>query len=168
MKDHLSKEQLNEWVLGKPASVTIPHMDSCAQCRHEAESLRQTLGLFRDSIHRTAAGYNLQWPTPERRERRVDSRFWVPRWAYAGTLAAILVVSVILLRVDSTRTSHQQIGSTVTTANEIELFVQIQADIGQDVPDALAPGELLVTEAQQAPSPAAVSSTGSTSGEKRR
>jgi hypothetical protein len=71
------------------------------------------------------------------------------RWAYAVSLAAILVVSVALLRIDRGRAPHPP----TPTLSEDEILQHIQTDVSTDVPSALAPGELLLAGAEETPAP---------------
>jgi len=147
MKGHLSEEQLSEWISGTVGSDVRRHLETCAICRREAEGLKQALGGFRDSIRATAEAYKAPWRAPAQSERPAWRRFMAQRWAYAVVMAAILVVSVILLRVDHRRASR----STAGTLGENEILMQVQADVDQTVPGALAPGELLLAGAEEAP-----------------
>ena len=149
MREHLSEEQLNHWILGQAGSDATEHLEACATCRREAEELKQALDGFHDSIHGMAEGYRLRWP-PVQPERSAWTRLVTERWGYAVALAAILVVSVFLLRFDHRRRPHPVAG----TIGESEILMQIQADVSEDVPSALEPGELLLAAGEQPPPPA--------------
>lgn len=147
MKEHLSEQQLNDWILGQAGSDAIGHMETCANCRREAEELKGALDGFQASIHGAAEGYRLIWHPPAQRERPVWSRVMTQRWAYAVALGAIFVMSVVLLRFD-----HRQRPHPVAHAiGESEILMQIQADVSDYVPSALEPGELLLAAGEQPP-----------------
>ena len=151
MKQHLSDEQFNQWVLGEAENAVGQHLETCEACRHEAEELKETLSGFRESIQAAAQRRKLTWREPA--QAPATRGFWAglmaQRWAFAGALAAIIAVVVVLLRVDYRRTPH----TTTGTVGEDEILMQIQTDVNQRVPSALAPGELLLKEAEEAPSP---------------
>jgi len=147
MKEHLSEEQLNHWILGQAESDATEHMEACAICRREAQKLKAALDGFHDSIHGMAEDYRLRWQPPVQPGRSAWSQLIAQRWAYAVALAAILVVSVVLLRFDHRRVPHP----VTATLSESEILMQIQADVSEDVPSALAPGELLVAGAEEPP-----------------
>ena len=146
MRDHLSEDRLNEWMLGKSEGETSRHLEACPRCRHKADELAQTLGLFRDSIYSAAAGHNTRWRAQAESERQVGARRITPQWAYAAIVATILVISVALLR-----THPRTIPSrTASTVSEDEILLQVQTDISQEVPDALSPGKVLLAQAEEA------------------
>jgi len=147
MNSHLTDEQLNEWILGQAGSDVTRHLDQCPACRHEGEELKQALDGFRDSIHQAAGDYRMRWWAPAEREHPAWSRLMAQPWAYAATVALILVVSVVLLRFDRRRSPHP----VAHTIGENEILMQIQADVSDDVPNALAPGELLLAAGEQPP-----------------
>jgi len=152
MNKHLSDEQLNQWILGEAETAASQHLETCEACQREAEDLKQALGGFRDSIQAAAEARRLTWREPAQAPagRSLGARFMAQRWAYAGALAAIVAVVVLLLRVDYRHTPHTPTG----TVGEDEILMQIQTDVGQTVPSALAPGELLLQGAEETPPPA--------------
>jgi len=150
MREHLSEEQLKDWILGQAGSAATQHLEACATCRREAEELKQALDGFHDSIHGMAENYRLRWQPPVEPERAVWSQLMAQRWAYAVALAAILVVSVALLRFDHRPRPHP----AAQALSESEVLMQIQADVSEDVPSALEPGELLLAAGEQPPPPA--------------
>lgn len=147
MREHLSEQQLNDWILGQAGSDATEHMETCAGCRREAEELKRALDSFHESIHNAAEGYGLVWRQPARPERSPWSRLMAQRWAYALAVAAILAASVVLLRFDHGRRPRPVAG----TIGESEILMQIQADVSDYVPSALEPGELLLAPGEQPP-----------------
>jgi hypothetical protein len=162
MRDHLSEEQLNNWLLGNAERTASQHLEACTVCRREADELRQALDQFRDSIHTTARAYKLPWRAPAQPARQASARF-TRRWAYAAVLAAILAASAVLLRTNYPRPSHPG----ANAAGEDEILMQIQADVGQSIPDALAPGELLLAGAEEPPPTRLEDATKTKSGNRR-
>jgi len=157
MKDHLSEEQFSELALGSAGSETILHLEKCALCRRQDEELRQTLAAFHDSIHVAAKTYERPWRAPAPAARRAWVGFMAPRWAYAAVLAAMLVASVVLLRIDRRQPSHPTLG----VISEDEILMQIQTDVDEAVPKALAPGQLLLAGTEEPPAaPAAIKVAG--------
>jgi len=157
MRNHLSEEQFSERAFGSAGSEINRHLEECPECRRQDEELRQTLAAFRDSIHTAAEAYERPWRAPEPARRPAWAGFMAQRWAYAAVLAAILVASVILLRIDHRRPSHPAPG----VVSEDEILMQVQTDIGENVPKALAPGQLLLAGAEEPPAAPADIKTGS-------
>lgn len=164
MREHLNEEQLNEWLLGGAGSDVTSHLESCEACRHEFEELRQGLNSFRDSVHAAAATLNPAWVAPERSAPLANAVFTTRRWAYAAVLASVIGLTVILLEVDRGRIRHQM----TKTVSEDQILLEIQTDVNERVPDALAPGELLVPETGATPASAAAKSTFKTGKGSRR
>src|SRR5258708_6036684 len=56
MKDHLTSQQISEYVSGAGGAAMEEHVHSCIACRIEADRLSETLAHFRDA----ARGWSLE------------------------------------------------------------------------------------------------------------
>ncbi len=148
MKDHLSEQQLSEWILGEAGTEAGQHLDACSTCRREAEQLKEALGAFREVIHTSAGTYRSPWRAPAPTERAGWAGFVTHRWAYAAALATILLVSVALLRFE-----HRTARPAAEAAAENQILMEVQNDVSETVPGALEPGELLLAGVPDLPAP---------------
>lgn len=102
MKNHLSSEEISQWVIGERSAEAMQHVAQCARCRLEVEGLQDTFTRFRESGRR--------WSDQVYAGRfRMDELFMVamdtePRrnlvvrpWACAMA-ASVLVCALLLLR----------------------------------------------------------------------
>ncbi len=92
MNQHLSEDEMAQWLSGERLAGTKRHLRECPQCTAEVAATERTFALFRESSH--------QWASHWRRENPAPAPS--PRWRFAGVLAAcagLCVVSyAVLLR----------------------------------------------------------------------
>ena len=81
MNEHLTSEQITEWLAGTPEPETARHARECPRCRAEVESLREALAQFRESGRRWTAHHATN-PAPARTRVRV---VWVAAVAMAAS-----------------------------------------------------------------------------------
>ena len=51
MSNHLSQDEFEKCVLGRPGQAELDHLTGCPECRAELEQFRKALSLFRSAIH---------------------------------------------------------------------------------------------------------------------
>lgn len=50
MSQHLSDEQISNWMIGERTADDEAHVRECAECRCEVRRMEETFGLFRESL----------------------------------------------------------------------------------------------------------------------
>ena len=126
---HLSPEQLSEWVLGDRDAKTVQHVSACANCQAQIEQFEAVLGGFRSSVRRWSEDQLFQHP------RVVQPQVRQP-YAWAASLVCVLaaLVLVVLLR-------H---AGQVSAKEDAALFMQIDQETSRTVPAAMDPLSELV------------------------
>ena len=143
MNNHLSREQVTEWVSGTNGEDMRQHLDACELCRAEVEGFEKTLARFRDSVHAMAQRDDQYW---RRQQFTIRGRLAAGRWSFSGywvwATAVLVVLVVALLLIRSPKIPRY--GAT-EAADEI-LLQEVQGDIAREFPEALAPAVLIAEE----------------------
>jgi hypothetical protein len=142
VNNHLSDDQITEWVLGTRDEFVRRHLETCDACSREAEGLRRTISSFRDSIHATAQRDQSFWRNQQLAIReQVPGRDWYPlHWAWAVAMVMVLIAAVFL-----TRPPNSPRNNATEDADKV-LLQEVQRDLGREVPQALAPAVLIAEE----------------------
>jgi len=88
VSEHLTSQQVAEWLAGDPPAAAARHARECAACRSEVESLRETMTQFRES-GRLWRAHQMAIARPRR------SRGTVAAGAIAA-LASVVAAAVLL------------------------------------------------------------------------
>ena len=142
MNNHLSEDQITEWVLGTRDDFVSRHLETCNACSVEAEELRSTISCFRDSIHATAQRDNSFWREQQLAIREhASARDWYPlHWAWVVAMVMVLIAAIFL-----TRTPNPPQNKAREDADKA-LLQEVQGDLAREVPEALAPAVLIAEE----------------------
>jgi hypothetical protein len=127
MNTHLTRRQMDEWMIGdRPDEVKI-HLESCPQCRDGLAELEAPLGAFRDAVH----GWSARQMGPA---TAVQPRGLAAGWlriAVAGVALAV-IAAVGIHRYD------QQAAAAIAKEDDA-LLDQIATDVSRSVPVTLEP-----------------------------
>jgi len=129
MNNHLSSEQISEFVAGGASAAIGEHLRECLACRSEAERLTDTLATFRQTVR----DWSLELehaPLPvARRKVRLRHLGW------AAALAACLIAALALPhdRRDKPAASVPQVIS------DADLLGQVDRELSEAVPPSMAP-----------------------------
>ena len=142
MNNHLSEDQVTEWMLGTRDDFVSRHLAACHACSVEAEELRSTISSFRDSLHAAAQRDQSFWRSQQLAIRQeVSARGWYPlHWAWVAAMVMVLITAIFLTRVPN---PPQNIA---TEDADRALLQEVQGDLGREVPQALAPAVLIAEE----------------------
>jgi hypothetical protein len=133
MNSHLTREQINQWIIGDRAPQIESHMATCAECSAEAARLEVPLGAFRDTVHRWS-GRHLS-PATAIVPRRSFSFF--PRFAIATAALALMIAGGIDF--------HARRVAEMARADEA-LLEQVDAAVGRSVPAPFEPLAKLMSQ----------------------
>ena len=142
--NHLTDEQLSDWLAGEPTSETAVHLRQCESCQREAAALRDDISRYAIAVRRHAANAQesrmKRTPAPAR-----DLTFHRLRWAGATALALLLGAQTVwMLRPHAPTPAPQSAAHTAQpaaaqTISDDELLEEVNNDLNRDVPQALAP-----------------------------
>jgi anti-sigma factor RsiW len=149
MDEHVSEDHMTAWILGAGDEGVSRHLAACGACRAAADRLRAGIAAFATGA-RTAADRDAPFWNRQRiaiRNRLPESRRTpLLRWAAAAALALVLAATLLPRWAPQSRQqAHQDVADEV-------LLQQIQNDVEQDVPAALAPAVLISQERSAAES----------------
>ncbi|HUB83270.1 MAG TPA: hypothetical protein VMB03_30925 [Bryobacteraceae bacterium] len=141
MIEHLSAEQISQWVIGERTAQLEEHVEECAACRGELAQIESTISQFRTAMRDPA---NLA-PAPEWRiPAPFASWFTWPRVVLTATALAALLAMPISWRV---RTHEQALREQAVRAAQADaqLLESVDSEISQAVPETMQPLVTLAT-----------------------
>jgi hypothetical protein len=139
MIEHLSAEQISQWMVGERTFELQRHVGECAACRDELEQLESALSHFRAAMREPANGATVPaWKLPE------SSPSWYswPRLVLAAT-ALLVLVAVPLTR--QARHRQEAAQSAQTAIDDSQLLESVDSAISQAVPEPMQPLVSLVS-----------------------
>lgn len=131
---HLTEEEQNEWLLGGRAAAAEAHLRECADCRSQAESMKNGLAAFRAA--------SLDWSADAARRirhalpRRPAPRSFAHTWA-AGCAAAALAAAVGLAGLHPRHAAPAP--NPQASLSDDTLLEQVDRQVAGDVPEAMQP-----------------------------
>jgi hypothetical protein len=133
MNSHLSSEQFDGVLSGRPAQDAKLHLNGCAQCAGELARLREAFGDFRETASLVADKHRLLAviSTPRR----------VPRMTW-GLAAAVLFVSFAAPFAVHRRPATPVVGPAAqapVAMSDEALLDNVQNDLSSSVPESLQP-----------------------------
>ena len=142
MNNHLTEDQITEWMLGTRDALVSRHLETCDACSVEAKEWRGAISSFRDSIHATAQRDQSFWRGLHLALReQVAARDWYPlHWAWAVAMVMVLIMAVFLTRTPNTPQNY------ASEEADKALLQEVQGDLAREVPQALAPAVLIAEE----------------------
>ena len=142
MNNHLSEDQITEWILGARDELVLRHLEICEICSGEAQELLNSISNFRDSIHAAAQREPGFWKSQELALReKASATNWYPlHWAWALAMVVVLIAVIFL-----TRTQNPPQNYSSEDADKA-LLQEIQGDLARQVPEALTPAVLIAQE----------------------
>jgi hypothetical protein len=142
VNNHLSEDQITDWMLGARDNFVSRHLETCHACFVAAEELRSTISCFRDSIHATAQRDNSFWREQQLAiSEHASARDWYPlHWAWVVAMAMVLITAIFL-----TRPPNPPQNKATEDADKV-LLQEVQRDLGREFPEALAPAVLIAQE----------------------
>jgi hypothetical protein len=161
--NHLTDDQLSEWLAGESAAETRSHLESCPQCRDEAGALRDGISRYSFSLReqaRHAQAAHLANIDPQKilTAHRL-------RWAAATALALMLAAPTAwMLKPRAVPATPPQAAVTPlipqpAAMSDDELLEAVNNDLNRDVPQALAPISAITVARNAAASALAATNT---------
>jgi hypothetical protein len=141
---HLTDKEISQWLVEGPEQPTSQHVQSCWTCQAKLIEAQAPLTAFRSALvewSEAQAARSLPFQTSAiRNESPWGRRLWLPAASLA--LAALLLVGYAkvpaLLHGNSGRPAPIATASTTTDSDEA-LLAQVDTEVSETVPDAMAP-----------------------------
>jgi hypothetical protein len=141
---HLTAKEISQWLVEGPDQSASQHVKACVACQAKLAEARAPLTVFRGALvewSETQAARPLHLQTSiARNEGHSGSRLWLPAVGFA--LAVLLLVGYAkvpaLLHGNSSGQPPVATASTTTDSDET-LLNQVDTEVSEAVPDAMAP-----------------------------
>jgi hypothetical protein len=136
MIEHLSAEQISQWMIGERTPQLQRHVAVCEECRAELEQLQTALSQFRTAMRAPASSIlPPAWREPAPRSGWLS---W-PRMVLATAAVVVLVALPI-----TWRTRERERAAEAALADS-QLLERVDSAISQAVPEPMEPLVTLVT-----------------------
>ena len=126
MNNHLTPEQISNWVIGERSPETQQHAGQCLECRAELDRLQDALTSFRGSV--------LQWAGAQTPAFKTTRRFRAHSLRWVLATAAVVLLAVIPIY--KNRTDRQREAEALT---DTQLMEQVNSHLSRGVPAAMEP-----------------------------
>lgn len=143
--NHLTDEQLAEWLAGEASQETQAHLDGCAPCQAEARQLKDGIARYTVAMRSQSAQAQQAHLAGSITPRKALARHRL-RWAGAGVLALVLAAQTAwLMKPRPAPVASQPIASApvnpqpTAAMSDDELLEAVNNDLSREVPLALAP-----------------------------
>ncbi len=148
MNNHLSNEQFSALASGERGKAVAEHLQDCAECHEEAESLQKLLGVWVDDINHNSDRPEAYWRWQrETIAVRLSRREWLRPWQRIAWATA--TISLVLLATLASRPNPVS-GPKRAPVDDNALLLSIEDSVSSDVPRALQPVALLTQEIDRA------------------
>jgi len=140
MIEHLSAEQISQWMIGGRPLELQAHVVECAECRAELGQLENALSQFRTAMREPANFV----PPPAWRQPEPRGAPWFswPRLVLTATAMLVLAAVPVTLRV---RTHEQALRQQAAQMADSQLLESVDSEISQAVPEPMEPLVTLAT-----------------------
>jgi hypothetical protein len=129
MIEHLSAEQISQWMVGDRTPQLEHHVAACGECRAELEKLETALSQFRTVMREPAAAVPLPvWRAPQ-------TAPWIswPRLVLAAVALLVLVALPLAWR------AHAREQAAQAALADSQLLESVDSEISQAVPEPMEP-----------------------------
>ena len=135
MIEHLSGEQISQWMIGERSPQMERHVAECSDCLCRLEQLETTLSQFRGAMRNVSGPAIPAWNEPASRG------FW---FSWRG---AVLATALLLLSIAAPVYWASQARERAATAAraDAQLLEQVDSEISRAVPEPMEPLVNLVT-----------------------
>jgi hypothetical protein len=145
-RGHLTAKEISQWLVEGPEQSAAQHVQNCWTCQAKLTEAQQPLTAFRSALvnwseAQAQVRLSVVPGLAERNERSWRLRLWLPAATFA--LAALLLVGYAkipaLLHSHATGQQQSAAASTSATDSDAALMDQVDTEVSEAVPDAMAP-----------------------------
>jgi anti-sigma factor RsiW len=144
MSNHLTEEQISNWVIGEIAPAEREHARTCPHCKAEVAAFQSALSEFRSSALSLAEKKSVAIPDTRALQRRSRPFHNYPaRWlAVVATVVVLAIVPAYKNSVERRREAQAQQDAKL----DAQLLERVNAHLARTTPASLQPlMELLAT-----------------------
>lgn len=144
MDKHWNDEQLVASALGESDRAATLHLEECARCREEMQSLRTSIGAWVEDVRGAAGASEVIWSRQrEAIAARLAPRPWLPwkNWAWATATMTLIVLAAVFYRQPAPVATQVK-----PQVDDNALLLSVQSSLTSEVPEALEPVALLTQE----------------------
>jgi len=154
---HLSAKQIEQWLVEGPWSEAEAHIAACRGCEHKLAEAREPLTLFRSTVVAWSEGQPVGRISVG--EEKKGFRQWaLADWMPVASVAfSALVLAVFLLRGGAFMRHNTvfELNAKAPAVSDTVLMEQVDEEVSQTVPDAMAPlTDLVGWDSEAAANPA--------------
>ncbi len=141
---HLTAKEISQWLVEGPDQSAGQHVKACGACAAKLAEAQAPLTAFRGALvewSETQSARPLRLQTSmTRSEGRSDSRLWLPAAIFAMAVLLLIGYAKVpaLLHGNSGMQPPVATASTTTDSDEA-LLNQVDTEVSEAVPDAMAP-----------------------------
>jgi hypothetical protein len=145
MIEHLSAEQISQWIVGDRPREMQKHVAGCAECRAELTHMENALSQFRTAMREQASVV----PAPAWRQPEPRPAAWFSWTRMVLTATALLVLAAVpvtwRVHVHEQALREQADQSARSALADSQLLETVDAEISQAVPQPMEPLVTLAT-----------------------
>ena len=135
MIEHLSAEQISQWMMGERSWQLQQHVAGCAECRAELEEMESALSQFRAAMR----GQAQSLPAPTWRELALEPAHAWWSWQRAVLAAAMLLLLIGIPAVWRVHVRQQEQAAAAAAIADSQLLESVDSAISQAVPEPMEP-----------------------------
>jgi hypothetical protein len=142
---HLSAESWAAVLSSELGAASQGHLEGCETCRAEEQALKSVLDGARESLSAAAERSEVFWirQRAEINARIREQQAGRHRLVWATAVGFVALAASLLLR------PAPPLPAPVTVSDQ-ELLMQVESSLSREVPDALAPSDLITQELAEA------------------
>jgi hypothetical protein len=143
---HLSAESWAAVLSSELGAASQGHLEGCETCRAEEQALKSVLDGARESLSAAAERSEVFWI---RQRAEINARIRQQqegrhRLVWATAVGFVALAASLLLR------PAPPLPAPVTAVSDQELLMQVESSLSREVPEALAPSDLITQELAEA------------------
>jgi hypothetical protein len=141
---HLTAQEISQWLVEGPDQSAIQHVRDCSACEAKMAEAQAPLATFREAL--------VEWsdaqPAPRlhlqtsltRNEAPSNPRLWLPTVIFAMAVLLMFTYAKVPALLHGKSDARPSIADTSTTTDSDEaLLNQVDTEVSEAVPDAMAP-----------------------------
>ena len=133
--NHLSPQQIDEWVIGERRAEVDGHLQSCRLCADEVARAAGPLAMFGGAVR----SWGEEQMAPLRPWAPAENRFGTWRWRVGLAIATLLLLIAAPVYRQRQATREAALTAAQTTAQDEILLRQVERAISQSVPAPMEP-----------------------------